>query len=314
MGMCVKFRNFRALLLLALLAHFAVSGTAQAAEVDNFTTSGLTEIDSTPLLNRLFNDELDALIAQWTGVADPVPFTLAYIQAIDRTPVLNRITRRFIEAGGKIQTVSKPVIYADSPCYTSATLWVRPLAGIIFLNGIPVGTDKVGHFHDGGSAIFRKVYFDHKSLNEVLGWAARAEHGLLGYEVANVYSNADLAANYEGFRFYRGLFFRDEQTGQAPILSVVDGKVVKNREVDLADYVTSYWNEAMNPSRTSACMERHFMKVLPTRCDQFFAHPEWYLPRGEKALELRYENLRFRPSSRFRMDHICTPEASGAGR
>ncbi len=297
------------ILLLASLC----GGPVFAVEVDNFTTRSLVEIDSTPIINRLFNDELDALVSQWTGPPEAVPFTLAFIRAIDKTPVLNRITHRFVEAGGRIQYVRSP-IYSDSSCFTTATVWVRPLAGVIFLNGIPVGVDKIGHFHDGGSAIYRRVYDQGQSLEQALDWSVRTENGLLGYWVDGIFSNADVVANYEGFRFYRSLFQPDRVSGLTPVLSVVDGKIVKNREIDLADHVTGFWNEAMNPSKTMACMERHLLKVLPKRCQQFRAHPNWYVPQDEEKLLQRYSVLALRPNPEFRMDHICTADEASAGR
>ncbi len=54
------------------------------------------------------------------------------------------------------------------------------------------------------------------------------------------YSNADLVANYEGYRFYRSLFDDDVISGKTAILRWENNRWVIQREFDWADHVNEY--------------------------------------------------------------------------
>ena len=68
--------------------------------------------------------------------------------------------------------------------------------------GVFFGTDKIGHFFSQG----RKFYGRYRRLRDESKAARQAiftENWLFGRLTTGIYSNADLVANYEGYRFYR---------------------------------------------------------------------------------------------------------------
>ena len=90
------------------------------------------------------------------------------------------------------------------------------LAGTIKVDGVYMGTDKLGHFTDMGMRYYL-AYVKARERGEDRSRAMRSaiasgQHGLifseagfLGYLSAGDYSNADLAADFLGLQFYRNL-------------------------------------------------------------------------------------------------------------
>lgn len=103
------------------------------------------------------------------------------------------------------------------------------------VNGLCVGADKFGHFFGEGFIYFTVA----KGPGGRAAGTARAEStgrfleisDKQGLGVTGVYSNADLAANLAGKRFYEDL--EADPTGFT---------------FSVANYVTNKWNETINPS------------------------------------------------------------------
>jgi hypothetical protein len=97
------------------------------------------------------------------------------------------------------------------------------------INGTCAGADKLGHFFQQGLQYFALAGGSGTTATaESFGRATEIDRAGLG--ATGVYSNADLAANLDGLRFWRDLNTTPSMT------------------FDIASYVSSSWNEYVNPN------------------------------------------------------------------
>jgi hypothetical protein len=105
-----------------------------------------------------------------------------------------------------------------------------------------VGTDKIDHFWIQGYDYFRRSR-EGRSPGRAVDWGTRTERGIWGLRTTGVFSYADLAANYDGMRFYTGLL------GPGSVLQRDElGCVVLDRRFDWAEWVDWRYDEVLNPS------------------------------------------------------------------
>ena len=107
------------------------------------------------------------------------------------------------------------------------------LSPLVKIDGILIGTDKIGHFFQLGYAYFCRKFpkntinVGEEDVGEELG-SDKSELGLFGLATTGVYSNADIAANRAGAKFYENLMKN------------------YNMKFDISNYITNDWNEAIN--------------------------------------------------------------------
>jgi hypothetical protein len=168
-----------------------------------------------------------------------------------------------------------------------------------------VGTDKLGHFLSQGRKFFKRWQ---KMLDEARAaeQSAFTERALFGQMTTGSYSNADLVANYEGYRFYRSLFEDDFIEGKPAILEWRSDHWVMQRPFDWADHVNDYWDEALNINDYDDLLYTHMKNRLLTFCDDYHSEPGLYSVKNEQQLKDRYRNLQLRDTSELRLDHLCT--------
>lgn len=143
----------------------------------------------------------------------------------------------------------------------SRPILMQVMSPTINLYGIYLGTDKLGHFFEQGYEYY-EVYrhalaqgHDHAvAVRKAVQLGVRQENGLYGMAVDSVYSNADLAANYAGFKFYLNLTqpVTFGGTTHPPILRLNADRWEVNPELKpsfIRPYFTEHLNEAMNPSK-----------------------------------------------------------------
>lgn len=152
--------------------------------------------------------------------------------------------------------------------------------------GIYFGLDKIGHFHQIGYSYFKKAMRDGgESQEDAARGAIRSyskgilsEGGLIGNIAAGVYSNADLAANYIGMKFYFNLTQRVRLHGQIqePML-VREGEYwrlndhVKRGAPIFKPFVSEHFNEALNPCVYSADMRGNIARRVHRDADNILA-------------------------------------------
>ncbi|MHC4947499.1 MAG: ankyrin repeat domain-containing protein [Planctomycetota bacterium] len=154
-----------------------------------------------------------------------------------------------------------------------------------------LGTDKIGHFTDMGYNYFkayRVALKQGKSREEAIDAANRigieglvfGEEGMLGYMSAGAYSNADLASNYLGLKFYINLTepVMLEGVEHPPLITLEDDLWVIAPHVRpdsdfFAAYICDHYNEALNPSLFEAGMRKAVRQAIEQRCSRLM---EWY--------------------------------------
>lgn len=106
------------------------------------------------------------------------------------------------------------------------------LAPVMQVNDIRFGTDKIGHFFQLGYDHYyeRTVGKGALSRDDAIRDGSKSEEGSFGLDITGVYSNADIAANKAGMKFY-------EDLARNP-----------NLTFDIKAYISSDWNEVSNPN------------------------------------------------------------------
>jgi hypothetical protein len=166
-------------------------------------------------------------------------------------------------------------------------------AGAIKGFGVYFGTDKLLHFHKLGYAYFyryRKLLRDGVSPEEarrnVIHYfsegALLAEGSGFGTLTTGIYSNADMAANYAGFKFFLNLTDKVVLLGQEREPLVVRCGVfwrlndhVRLHSGWLRAFITDHWNEALNPSLYDASMRPRIRRILQRRASSIVLFYTW---------------------------------------
>jgi hypothetical protein len=187
------------------------------------------------------------------------------------------------------------------------------------LYGTSLGTDKIAHFFQQGYTYHRiykraleKGLSERDARTKALRWGRMTEHTYYGTLVGGVFSNADLAANFAGMRFYEGLTkpILIDGAVRPPLLELRDGMWRMNGAADigrdlLKPFISDHLNEALNPSVLAPGL-RSFVRgvVRKQSCPKWIAlYPGRTKGDFEKVTsELRLwngEDYGFRDSEKF---------------
>lgn len=133
-------------------------------------------------------------------------------------------------------------LYSDVTVLDSLILATFGPASTVSLGPWLVGTDKIDHFWIQGYDYFRRSR-EGREPGRAVDWGTRTERGLWGLRTTGVFSYADLAANYDGMRFYTGLL------GASSVLQRGEhGCVELVRPFDWAEWIDWRYDEVLNPS------------------------------------------------------------------
>ncbi len=159
---------------------------------------------------------------------------------------------------GFAQSMYKDLNVGDSPIMA-----IMGIGRSVLLNGHIVGADKVGHFFFQGLEYYDLVK-EGKDLDKVL-LEDHGEDGIWGLGTSGVKSYADMAANYQGYLFWRHLTM-----GDAPYVRC-DSKLgwVINKKFTWSTYVTAAWDEGINCSEMKAPIQAkvdHYLKEKNLQC------------------------------------------------
>ena len=159
-------------------------------------------------------------------------------------------------------------LYGEVRFFDNVILSVAGPSSTISLAGVLVGTDKVDHFWVQGFD-----YWRHSRLGaapeKAVDWGTATERGFWGLATSGVFSYADLAANYEGMRFYSTLL----EPGSNLQLDG-DGCVALARPFDWADWFDWRMDEVSNPSVFLAKLADPIREGLALRAPGFCASDE----------------------------------------
>lgn len=220
---------------------------ATATEVDDISTYYYQLKDAEPVLNARVQQVFDEAQSEYFGC------DLNFLgKKLGYKLVGNLIFGTIEDFANKTDLIEKThlksgeSIYAGTPFENSWVDWLASVGVSMNIAGHRVGSDKLGHFVDMGYSL----YWAWRSGQQTPGLVGRSrgeQQGIYGSVSTGVKSYADMAANWDGLRFWRDVFGR----GDNPYFRCEGGRLRQVRAFRWADYVTPAWSEAINCSEYS---------------------------------------------------------------
>ena len=297
-------RNYAAFAIAAMA--WCWSPGVAAYETDQFTSRNELIADSTDVLNREVNNALAAIVSQWRQGHDELAIVDSIYREIGGLHWVDKLERWAINSDEveKLDIPRYDSVFAGLPIWASRVTYFFGVGKTIRLNDQLIGSDKIGHFLSQGRKFYKR-YLRYGSEERAAEQSAFTERAVFGRLTTGSYSNADLVANYEGYRFYRSLFDDSIIPGKRAILSWEDGGWVIQRDFDWADHVNEYWDEALNVNHFDALLYKHMHGRLIGYCPQYWAEPDRYAIVEEEPLIERYAHLQLYNTSELRLDSLC---------
>jgi hypothetical protein len=299
-------------LLTAALLCLAPSNSG-AYETDQFTGRLEPLEDSTKALDARVNQSIADAVADWRGPRNERRVVNAIFHDIGGHHWVDRIERWAMESDQVDRTwpARADSIYSGHPFWATRVAAVFGVGPTIKLNGVHIGSDKLGHFLSQGRKFWLRYqrYHDEARAAEQSAYTERA---LFGQMTTGSYSNADLVANFEGYRFYRSLFDDGIVPGKPAILAWNGDGWDIQRPFTFADHVNDYWDEALNVNHFDGLLYPHMKQRLLGYCDEYLESPSEYAVTDEPSLEERYRHLQLRETSELRLGNLCPPDAGRA--
>lgn len=130
------------------------------------------------------------------------------------------------------------------------------LSPLIKVNGYVMGVDKLEHMFGMGYAYFRRHHVRGMDLRRVLKIGIVSEKTYLGgnFLATGVFTYADLAANFNGMRFWNHVLQKDDDVlgrghNYGPYVVCEAGQWRRGRRIDFSDYVDRTYQENYNCSK-----------------------------------------------------------------
>ena len=277
-----------------------------AYETDQFTDRLMPLADSTELLDGRVNRAIEDAVADWKGPRDDWKVVTAIYHDIGGHHWVDRIERWAMKSEDvdKLKPSRYESIYRGHPFWATRVAGLFGVGPTIKVNGEYIGSDKLGHFLSQGRKFYRRYlkYLDEAKAAERSAYTERA---LFGQMTTGVYSNADLVANYEGFRFYLSLFEENTIPGKPAILAWTGDGWEIQRTFTFSDHVNEYWDEALNVNHFDRLLYPHMKQRLEAFCPDYFEAPELFEIENEESLRSRYEHIQLRETSELRLGNLC---------
>lgn len=211
-------------------------------------------------------------------------------------------------------------------------------ASTIKAHGVYFGTDKLSHFHhmgrmyDEAYRAQRRAGRTHEQavasiVNQYADGCLIAETTFLGFIPSGMLSNADLAANYAGFKFYRNITepvtLRGESLEPLVVRKGPHWRLNQHVRPDsgwFGAFISDHWNEALNPclysdayltTRTRAVLRSRAASILRfyTEADHRPMDPAYYDELAVTLSTLDGEDYGHRgsPQELMTLGNTCIP-------
>jgi len=236
-------------MLFRLLVLGSFSCTLYSTEIDSYTSrvpdfrDGLIELNA--IMNRHINGAIEA--ANDEGRCDDQRlrdllqkslggfFWTTFENEVIENPLID----------SRITEVSDS-IYRDFTFFESFVLQMVPLGAITRIGDLYIGTDKYGHFLEEGYNFFNIIHRDNGTIEDALSFGEKGEREHFGLQTTGIYSYGDLAADFDGLRFWELLVGKVGPGYPEPYVICQNGKYKKYRSFNWKHYVTAAWDEGMN--------------------------------------------------------------------
>jgi len=298
-------------LVVAVSAASTVATPALGYETDQFSNRSQPIADSTEVLNQQVNETIEEIVADWRKGRDEKAVVNAVYRRIGGLHWVDRLEKWASRSSEveRLGTKKYRSVYAGLPIWSIRVTFFFGVGKTLRLGDELIGAEKIGHFLSQGRKFYRR-YLRHGDEAKAAEQSAFTERAIFGKLTTGAYSNADLVANYEGYRFYRSLFEDDVIPGKPAILRWDGDGWVIQREFDWADHVNAYWDEALNVSHYDRLLYKHMRKRLAGLCSQYWERPSLYSIENEDIYRLSYAHLQLRDTSELRLDTLCPAVAA----
>jgi hypothetical protein len=246
-----------------LLVTWSASST-RAAEIDSLTGRDLPLADSERAIERRLNDALEQGVARANEGSETCDENALYreLRRAFASPFIGHVIAESLnddETLDRRRVRRVDSIYRDLGLLDNISVHWKDLSAVVQVGDALMGVDKVGHFLVEGWGYFETAYLEGEGVPEAMSWGEHTESTYFGSYTTGVHSYADLVANFEGMRFWLRVRGRatDPLGGgwyhNRPY--VVCGRRLwifgkrrwrVSRRIDLDDYVTPAWDEAVN--------------------------------------------------------------------
>jgi len=238
---------------------------------------------------RLARQQSPAALAKC--VRQQLPNALSLIENVEDN--LETTNYRDVTSGRRLayRAEKEESVYLQGPGFPDPRHYNRLLfmrCSTIKVHGHYFGTDKIGHFFAMGYHYYtayqaaRLMGQSHalamQKAADVCGWVT--ESSFLGITSTGIYSNADMATNYTGLKFYLNLTQPVKLQGHmVPAMVVRKGEYWKLREhfsVEsplFAQYVSVHWDEVLNPCHLDETVRTPARRAIKSRSRQLL---DWY--------------------------------------
>ena len=292
--------------LLTLLLILIAPSFGGAYETDQFSNRMQVITDSASIMNQKVTLAIADTITNLHGPRNDMKVVNGIYYKIGGKHWVDKLERFAMESDqvARLDHPEDDSIYYGHPIWATRVAFFFGVDETILVNNVLVGTDKFGHFLSQGRKFYKRWL---KVRNEARAaeHSAYTERAIFGQMTTGSYSNADLVANYEGYRFYRSLF-EDNIIGNKPaILAWKQDHWVMQRPFDWADHVNDYWDEALNINHYDGLLYPHMKDRLLTLCDDYRSYPQLFVVHNEPALQKRYQDLQLRDTSELRLNNLC---------
>jgi hypothetical protein len=298
----------RKLLLLSLFT-LLFSASAFSYETDQYSTQLLEIKDEAPLINAIVNDGFKLIVNNWNGPRDDARlikkvFKLFSSRELERWATLNsKITNR-----GNL----KSSIYQNVRFFNSVPVYLKGIAPTINIGGIHMGTDKLSHFFGVGRTYFTTAEIMNPDLPELermrlaIAEGAQDERRIWGELTTNVFSNADVVTNFEGFLFYKSIFQKNIVGSKSAIVSWNGSRPQILRDFDIKDHTSPLWNEALFPSHFQLSVKNKVKRALFMKCEDSEVRGNMHkYDLDEAPLLKKYPDLELKIDPYYKLRNIC---------
>jgi hypothetical protein len=192
-------------------------------EINTYVNAVLAEAKKLSKINEKVN-YIKSMIAEGTGwskiehwVNDNLPDSKKYLPSESDTKYAGTTDSMGVTDKGKMWALAE-------------TFGFKILNPSIKVNGILIGSDKLGHFFQQGLQYLNEAGGEKTGTGAAEEFGKGTEEDGYGLNTTGVYSNADLKANSSGLNFW---------------FDYIDNP---NMKFDISNYIDSTWNEEFNPN------------------------------------------------------------------
>tara|TARA_R110002072_G_scaffold534_8_gene4281 strand:+ start:31903 stop:33543 length:1641 start_codon:yes stop_codon:yes gene_type:complete len=280
-------------------------------ETDQYSSMFHDIPDSIEIVDEAVNKAIENAVLYYEGEPDEEKFVNLIKKSLNARQLEKWVNdhKQIASWNNLSDSIYKTVAWFNSPI-----IRFKGLANTFNLNGVHVGADKMSHFFGVGGIYFQKAEVDgkewseEKKIKKITKYGRWTEKLQWGELTTNVFSNADLVVNYEGYLFYKSLFRENIIKGKSPILKWVNGKPVVLRKFTFSDHVNDFWSEALLPSWYQISLRRRVLGVLRTYClrPDYLIDTSRFEARNELELYAKYSQLRINwKAQKFKLNTVC---------